>query len=158
MEGYLVRQRMISRLGSIGLSVGLVALMGGIAMAQRGAINGIRTVIPFKFCPQTPCVLIMSLGPLRRLATRVSSMKTLWFCRSSEATFVLFDNGGRTAQDFSALGGIFCDGHNGGFGHRMDADLTKDRYVFTGDDTQILTEDGRIFSENLFRLISARAW
>ena len=152
MEGYLGSgKRMISRLGSIGLSVGLAALMGGIAMAQQ--------VVQFNGGdPDGDPVQILSTDTMRfnyELGTfaafgdaRVIYEDVVVFADQVEATFVSTDNGGRTAQDFSALGEVyFATGTMEGLADRMDADLTQDRYVFTGDDTQILTEDGRIFSD-----------
>ena len=75
----------------------------------------IRTVIPFRSCPRTPCVSIMSLDLCAFGDARVIYEDVVVFADRAEATFVSTDSGGRTAQDFSARARYFCDGHNGGF-------------------------------------------
>ena len=151
-EGYFWSgKRMISRLGSIGLSVGLAALVGGIALAQQvvqfdgGGPNG----DPVQILSTDTMRFNYELGTFAAFGdARVIYEDVVVFADQVQATFVSTDNGGRTAQNFSALGEVyFATGTMEGLADRMDADLTQDRYVFTGDDTQILTEDGRIFSD-----------
>ena len=151
-EGYFWSgKRMIFRLGSIGLSIGLAALVGGIALAQQvvqfdgGGPNG----GPVQILSKDTMRFNYELGTFAAFGdARVIHEKLVVFADQVQATFVSTDDGGRTAQNFSALGEVyFATGRIEGLADRVDADLTQDHYVFTGDDTQILTEDGRIFSD-----------
>ena len=151
-EGYFWSgKRMISRLGSIGLSVGLAALVGGIALAQQVVqFDGDgRNGAPVQILSSDTMRFNYELGTFAAFGdARVIYDKVVVFADQVQATFVNADNGGRTAQNFSALGEVyFSTDTMEGLADRMDADLTQDRYVFTGDDTQILTEVGRIFSD-----------
>lgn len=142
---------MISRLGSIGISVGLAALVGGIALAQQVVqFDGDgRNGAPVQILSSDTMRFNYELGTFAAFGdARVIYDKVVVFADQVQAIFVNADNGGRTAQNFSALGEVyFSTDTMEGLADRMDADLTQDRYVFTGDDTQILTAGGRIFSD-----------
>ena len=143
---------MIFRLRSIGLPLVLMVLVGGVALGQQvvqfdgGDPNG----EPIQILSSETMRFNYEQGAFEALGdVRVIYGDVVVFADGVQATFINGENGGRTAQNFKAIGGVyFATTTMEGLADRMDADLTLERYVFMGDDTQIVTAGGRIFSDD----------
>lgn len=140
------------RFRSIGLAFGITTLVGGMAIAQQVVQfdGGGQNSDPIQILSNETMRFNDELGTFEAVGdARVIYEDVVVFAHQVQAMFVNIDGGGRVAQDFTALTDVyFATDTIEGLADRMDADLTKDRFVFTGDDTQILTADGRIFSDD----------